>query len=125
MNSLQLIQNDIASWSDKTFGTDKLRHIGMASHLVEESNELKRALKIIEYNKLNGYSREEIQLRKDAALMELADCFILLLDIARKLGWSVIDILPAIRRKMLINKARKWGKSNSDGSVNHIKNETS
>lgn len=48
---------------------------------------------------------------------ELADCFILLLDLATI--WNV-DIALAIRRKMRVNMNRSWVKDKATGFYNHV-----
>lgn len=51
---------------------------------------------------------------------ELADCFILLLDLATI--WDV-DIALAIRRKMRVNMNRTWVEDKSTGFYNHVERE--
>lgn len=48
---------------------------------------------------------------------ELADCFILMLDLARI--WNV-DLARAIKNKMQINERRMWKKDEALGHWNHM-----
>jgi hypothetical protein len=52
--------------------------------------------------------------------MEYADCYMLLMDIASNNGILLSDIHAAAERKLEINKNRKWGKQNKDGSIEHV-----
>jgi len=49
---------------------------------------------------------------------EMADCFILLLNLAEMAG---VDLMSEARRKMEINRNRKWGKPDSEGVCHHVK----
>lgn len=44
----------------------------------------------------------------------------LLFGCADRMGMSYQDIQDAIAAKFAINKARKWGKPNEKGVVNHV-----
>lgn len=48
---------------------------------------------------------------------EMADCFILLLGLCEKAGGN---LLAAAKRKMEINRERKWGEPDEDGVCSHI-----
>ena len=66
--------------------------------------------------------REISELQDDPKdVMEYADCYSLLVDIAAKNGIYLSDIHSAAIRKLAINKKRKWGSPNPDGSIEHIK----
>lgn len=47
---------------------------------------------------------------------ELADCFIILMDIAKRAG---IDAMSAVYSKMLVNSERKWQRM-EDGTYQHV-----
>lgn len=49
---------------------------------------------------------------------EMADCFILLLNLAEMAG---VDLMAEARRKMEINRKRKWGAPDADGVCHHVK----
>ena len=93
----------ISEWQDKTFGTATAE--SKLFHLLDEIKELHEAL---------------ITDDKDKRL-EFADCFILLFGAAASDGMTYEDICNCIDDKMKINYARKWGKPNTNGVVNHIK----
>lgn len=112
INHLQLLQDNIAKWSDTTFGNGN-RGLGMCEHLSKEVKELKEAIKVYDSG-INLFGKEELE-------KEVADCFILLLDIARTYDMSVGDIFYATTNKLITNLSRKWGSTNPDGSVEHIK----
>lgn len=93
-------------WSDETFGPDD-RRLGMIAHLKKEVVELEE-----------GLSRSA---RAPVIQDELADCMMLLLDIASHSGLSANDLLFSVSAKLVINKNRKWGSPNPDGSIEHIR----
>ena len=53
--------------------------------------------------------------------MEWADCFLLLIDAARRKGHSLDDLLDFALAKLAINRNRKWEKQ-PNGVYYHIKN---
>ena len=48
---------------------------------------------------------------------EMADCFILLLNVAQMAG---VDLMRAAKLKMEKNRARKWGNPDERGVIKHI-----
>lgn len=75
-----------AEFSDKTFGTPEERGcLGPLRHLQEEVKEL-------------------IDNPNDK--LEWADCFLLLLDAARRKGYSMDDLVTFANGKLAINKTR-------------------
>jgi NTP pyrophosphatase (non-canonical NTP hydrolase) len=95
------LQSEIYDWQRKTFPDSNCS--SMFHHLVKEIKELSNALE-------ND--------NKDKVYEELADCMILLFGIA---GLYRFDVESMIKAKMEINKKRKWGKPDSNGVVEHIK----
>ena len=93
------LQNELASWSDNTFGANRQPKSPLC-HLKLEIEELIR----------EPYDR-----------MEYADCFNLLLDAYRMAGGSADDLVLAGKQKLEICKKRKWGKPDANGVVQHIK----
>lgn len=93
----------ITVWQKETFGqataTSKLQH------LKQEIEELEIDIAI------NGLDKR----------LEFADCFFLLFGAAAADGMTYEDICNAIQEKFEINKARKWGKPDKLGIVNHLK----
>jgi hypothetical protein len=98
VSAIQQLQNELCDWADKTFGINRTASPVIA-HLIREVYELEE-------------TPEDI--------MEYADCFILLLQAAKLSGYDTDDLIRASFAKMEINKNRKWGKPNADGSVEHI-----
>jgi hypothetical protein len=94
----QKFQNDLASWSDKTFGGNRPPERSF-SHLEEELGEL----------------------RADPTdLKEYADCFLLLIDCCRRSGHNMEAVYQACADKLEVCKKRKWGKADASGKVNHV-----
>lgn len=110
MIELQILMNNISKWSDSVSGSDE-RRAGMLAHLKKEIEELKTELFL---DKQGGNNELGIQ-------VELADCLMLLLDIANHSKVNAESLLFEVEHKLGINKLRKWGKPDKDGSVQHIK----
>ena len=111
-NPISPIQQSIAEWSKATFGLGithqkSWRFPGMLAHLKKEVAELDAKV-----------PKDGSNLLVDLVVEELADCAMLLLDMANQLN---VDLLSEVKKKLEINKARKWGKPNPDGSVEHIR----
>ena len=121
MTILQKLMNDIAEWSDATFGISQ-RNPAIAYHLKKEIDELIEALKERERIRhddsigIGEYSRIVTNLD-----MEFADCFMLLLDSASHAGLSAHTLINVTLHKLAINKNRKWGKPDKNGVIEHIK----
>jgi NTP pyrophosphatase (non-canonical NTP hydrolase) len=56
---------------------------------------------------------------KPSDVDEYADVLIVLLDIAHQQGISASDLLPAVRRKMEVNRNRTW-MANDLGVMTHV-----
>lgn len=125
MNELQTLMNNIAEWSDATFG-DGQRNPAIVHHLKKEVEELIEAL-----NKTDALYADdsvgvgEFERQVNRTKMEFADCFMLLLDSAHHFGISSDGLIALTRKKLDINKARKWGKPDKNGVVEHIRDVTS
>jgi len=100
----QELFDEITQWQKETFGV-QFTPLSKIAHLAEEIQEL-----VADLQENSPYTR-----------LEYADCFILLFGSAAANGMTYEDICNAINEKMIINKARKWGKPNEQGVVNHIK----
>ena len=96
---------DQAEWSQKTFGGDFVRGpLGALRHLELEAREAQDAA-------VNGGLTEE-----------LADCFLLVLDAARRHGLKPMQLVEAAVKKMEVNKSREWPKpTDINTPVMHIK----
>lgn len=123
-DELQVLMNDISEWSDKTFGEGQ-RNPEIVHHLKKEVDELIEAI-----NKAHGLGGDQSvgvgeygrQLKNTRT--EYADCMMLLLDSALHFGISAKELLSLTREKLEVNKARKWGKPDENGVVEHVKEPT-
>jgi len=104
---LQQLMDDIAKWSDKTFGEGQ-RNPAIVYHLKKEVEEL---IEAFNPNTRNAHRK---------LWFEFADCMMLLLDSAHHVGFSAKDLINASREKLNINKDRKWGNPDKNGVVEHI-----
>lgn len=103
--------NYITAWQKETF--PQANELSKAHHLLQEVQELIQEIQDEDHT-IDFEKRRNVH-------MEYADCFLLLFGSAAAYGMSYNDILKAIDAKMKINKARKWGKPDDNGVVNHIK----
>lgn len=95
---------DQSKWSQATFGSDSERGpLGALKHLEREAVEAQEALDV---------SSEE-------TLVELADCFLLLIDATRRAGFKVGDLVDAAIAKQKVNESRDWPTPISDEPVEH------
>ncbi len=99
--NLATLSRDQADWSQATFGTDQERGpLGALRHLEQEALEAQAA---------------------PADSEEYADCFLLILDAARRAGISPLQLIEAAQRKMVINRQRTWPRPVDDQPVEHIR----
>lgn len=76
-------------------------------------------------SRLKHLRKEVDELLTDQSdLIEYVDCFALLMLAARHEGIGIFELLVGMQSKLKINKARKWGLVNSDGFVEHIREQT-
>ena len=100
MSELSTFQKEVGEWGDKTFNPKRGNNSkAIVHHLIKEVGEL-----------LDSNASDEA-----------ADCFLLLLHHAHTLNY---DLLTEAKKKMKINRKRKWGKPDANGVVEHIKNST-
>ena len=91
------VQDDIWEWAKNTFPRSKTE------------------------NHLNHLLTEVEELREDPKdILEYADCFIILLHVARQHGITVDLIQDAVKIKMEINKRRTWSEPDETGRITHI-----
>lgn len=102
---VQNLMDDIHKWADETFGTERTA-LAPLHHLQKEVQETIEAITECEAEK---------------AIEELADCFILILNSSSKYGLSFQQLMDASKEKLIKNKARKWGKPDENGVVEHIR----
>lgn len=105
---IQNLMDEISTWSSQQFPTlvDTRGIIAKLSHLKEEVTELQSAV--------DNDNKKEIN-------DEIADCFMLLFDVAHALKITESDIIKFSQAKLGINKDRKWGKPDNNGVIHHIK----
>ncbi len=86
---LDLLCMKLKKWSEATFGSDRERGpLGALRHLEKEAREAQQAV-----------GTPEIR-------MEMADCFLLILDASRRAGISAGDLIQAAMEKQAINRRR-------------------
>lgn len=91
--------NDHAQWSDATFGPAHQRGpIGPLKHLEREAREAQA---------------------NPTDPSEYADCLLLVLDAARRIGIHGPQLLNAAIAKLEVDKARHWPQTSSDEPVEH------
>ena len=110
MERIQRLQDNIAEWSDASFGTDD-RTIGILNHLKEEIEEVVEAK--------NNYEEDPTGILQARMASEFADCLILILDAARKSDLDTTLLLQAAEHKMQINRNREWKPANEQGYHKH------
>jgi len=98
---MQELIESIAEWGNKTFPKETIqaRLYGVVEHLSDEVEELKK---------------------DPTSAEELADCFILLAQLAYE---SEVNLYQAVQDKMEINRKRKWGTTDYRGVVKHIEED--
>lgn len=99
----QELFNSITRWQEETFPNSTA--LSKVHHLTEEIYEL----------------TNDIVLKKETVRLEFADCFILLMGAANRVGLSYEDLVNAIQEKHEINLKRKWGNPDINGVVRHEK----
>lgn len=98
---LLALAKEQSDWSQATFGTDKERGpMGALRHLEKEARETQAAPDDIE---------------------EYADCFLLIVDAARRAGISPLQLIEAAQQKMAINRQRTWPRPVDDQPVEHVR----
>ena len=106
---LQRLMDEVSEWQHKTFET--VECVNISRHLEKEARELTEA---IENDPIKGkYINLDIQ-------HEMADCLILLSSCVKKYGFTAEELISFGFEKLEINKSRKWGKQNPDGTYTHI-----
>lgn len=95
-------------WSQATFGSDTVRGpIGPLKHLEKEVKEAYEAAQEIKACEI-GISDFTYDKAKEAFQVELADCLLLLLDSMRRGKVKLMDLIRTARKKLEVNKSRKW-----------------
>jgi hypothetical protein len=101
MTQIEILWKEHADWSQATFGTDQERGpIGALRHLKLEAD-------------------EAIESPRD--IIEYADCLLLLLDAARRAGFSLEQLVCSARVKLDQCRTRKYPKPEADVPSLHLK----
>lgn len=100
ISNIRTLQVFINAWANKTF-PDRIPEAALTKLVMEEVPEL------LTHRKEKG---------TEAIGGEMADCFILLLDLCEIWG---IDIAQAIHDKMEINRKRSWDLDTATGFYHH------
>lgn len=115
------LQEEIVKWQYDTFSDFSIKSIAIKLH--QESEELTEELENFESlgvkTKLNYQHLTKSKLKIN---YEIADCFILLLSIAKHSGLNPADMIMYAIEKMEINKSREWTKK-PDGTFQHVEAE--
>jgi len=122
MKEVQDIQDAIQAWSDETFGKERTGK-PIAYHLKKEVDEVIESIDNFHKDRPYGKDKESLALlrkRRERVLFEIADCMMLLLDVAAHEQYTFKLIMMAVEDKLEINKRRKWGEPDENGVVEHI-----
>lgn len=99
---LEQLWYEHAIWSQQTFGSDYNRGpIGSLKHLEKEAKE--------------AYESDPVD------EVEIADCFLLVLDAARRAGMTLELLVDRAAAKLEVNKKRKWGATGLFEPVEHVR----
>jgi len=119
---VQDIQDEIKKWSDENFGSHRTGK-PIAHHLKKEIDELIEAIDSFHKDRPYGKDKKTLELlreRRKRVTFELADCMMLLLDIASHEQITFKLLMITVQEKLEINKKRKWGEPDENGVVEHI-----
>jgi|WetSurMetagenome_2_1015567.scaffolds.fasta_scaffold210874_2 NTP pyrophosphatase (non-canonical NTP hydrolase) len=106
LTRIQHLQNVISKWSDETFGKHPNRKNSLANHLKEEVLEVTAAV----------WADKPTNVK-----CELADCLILMLDLAAKYQIDASALLHAAQEKMVQNMNSEWGEPDQYGIIHRKK----
>lgn len=101
--TLEDIKEEVAIFSDKTFGKRRSFKAPLY-HLIKEA-------------------KETIEATKKKSLVEFADCLLLILDGFRKRhpNLTTDDLLRACHLKLIVCEKREWGKPDKNGVIQYKK----
>lgn len=97
---------ELVEWANDTFKATAGDPIPPAHHLQKEVKELIESL-------------EESGPKSELTKMEYADCFILLVQSAKKAGISADELLDLAKLKFAICQKRDWGTPDQNGVYQH------
>lgn len=107
----QSLMDEVSEWQNKTFKT--VECVNISRHLEKEAKELTEALENY-YNDVSPLTNINVDL-------EFADCITLLVACAKRKGLTADRLIELGFEKLEINKRKKWGEQNEDGTYSHIK----
>jgi hypothetical protein len=116
--TLRTLQDDHGAWVNTMFPTQGFT--AKLAHMKKEIVELEEA-----FMQYALAPRDENQQPPSLSpvFFELADCQLLLIDMARFVGLSAEAHIENCYTKLEICKRRQWGPPNPDGSIEHIREE--
>jgi NTP pyrophosphatase (non-canonical NTP hydrolase) len=100
----------VHQWRSRTFSCHDL--VAMTEHLAEEATELG--------DEVSTHLAFADSVSFKNCQMEIADCLVLTLDIATRLGMSSEDVVLAVIQKIMVNEKRSWA-INEHGKLRHVK----
>jgi Protein of unknown function (DUF550) len=100
IKDIQTLQYEQGRWAQGNFPTQTV--VSKIKHLRREVDELLA----------NPHDRSE-----------MADCFLLLLDIASRQNMTVAQLVEIAAQKLEINRRRQWGRPDAEGVCEHIREE--
>lgn len=106
------ISQEITDWQDSVF--TEATPLSAATHLQREVVELVFEIQKLKFQPANHLDTSALE-------KEIADCFLLIVGVAHLSG---INLEAAIEEKMKINRRRIWGKPDSEGVVEHVREDT-
>lgn len=101
MSDLNDLQRRVGEWGEATFPT--ATNASIIRHLYDELDELDRAF--------SADGDRAMQVSEEAA-----DCLLILLYVAHRWGFSLIESAEV---KMIVNRARTWNTATEAGYVKH------
>ncbi len=105
MTDLQSLIDEIRKSTDSLYTTERTA-LALSHHLKKESEELIKAIE-------SGIDKDIHE--------ELADCLILILNIATKNRIEATELNKDVKNKLAICNNRTLGKPNADGVIEHSK----
>lgn len=118
-SELSAFQRSVGKWGKKTFNHDDHSLYSLWHHLEKETKELAGAIADFMGQAMDNVKQlpdKPQPLDRKRIADELADCHLLLLNIAHLTG---VDLGKASRAKMEINRKRKRGEPDKDGVIEH------
>jgi hypothetical protein len=115
----EILWNEIAEWSNRVFGDEQQRGPwGPLNHLRREVDEAQNALSRL----AEAYDEESVPTTLDLEFeTELADCLILIFDVARRARMTAMSLVGTALEKMEVNRGRVMGEPDEEGVIEHLR----